>query len=376
MSCAQVAPQQDIDVVLSALMSSAPAGPTEEVRALIMQGLPHALAVSDGAQRHAFQDEFASHARGVLVDMHRISAEAESAASDSTSQATAACSAAEKCIEESAAVVEALRATAAQCSNVLEEAWSACKTAEAEQAASEQNNRAISDVMAQLRDQHERTASMFERSFKPLREGVCADDELKATSVQVVKDYLAWRGDVEKPLVAAAPFALQSCPSDRGDFDNIVVDALAKLFEADVATTQAALAAEEPNEQQISAEALGSWALADHLRDQSKFRATEHAESLSAVRREEGTHAKARAHAKECEEFLARCVLEQNECAARTRALVVALEAFDRLTAGTVVDSADKAMDGTSEAAAATSLAMQVCKAVHAPIVEAAQLGA
>lgn len=259
---------------------------------------------------------------------------------------------------------------------VLEEAQSACKTAEAEQAVAEQNNRAICDVMAQLRDQHERTASMFEGSFKPLREGKCADDEQKAQCVQVVKDYLEWRGDVEKPLVAAAPFALQSCPNERGDFDTIVVDALAKLFAADVATTQAALAAEEPNEQQLAAEALGSWALSDHLRDQAKLRATEHAESLNAVGREEATHARAQAHAKECDEVRARCVLEQNECAARTRALAVALEAFDRLTAGPEVDSADKAMDVSSEAAAATSLAMEVCKAAHAPIVEAAQLGA
>jgi len=299
--------QEDLAFLLKMVSAKPMGGAAANVntdRELVLSGLPHCFASSKDA-RHAFQTEFASLARGYLEKLEHTAAEQVAAADTNEAEAKQELDTALAEIIQINNGLEASNADVAEKKVEHEKAHDLLKNAQRQMKDAETELDVIKDQMDTIRADSAKACSALEGPFLMLKEGGWGDEEMLDGCVQAITDHFEERGKVEPTLLAATPVALRTQPSERGDFDNFVIESLTNIFNEDAESAAARLAQGAPDEAQASAEARGFWALAEVLCSRAQESAAVLAEAEKASNDAGSSHENAKRKATECETLLA-----------------------------------------------------------------------
>lgn len=251
-----------LSTVIDALFLAEPLG--NSVKTMLLEGLPH--AVKDGCS-HPFQKELVGLTDKVLksskeqVAEHLAVAEAnlEKAQQELVVLKTAELAtkmAAEEAASSSAAAEDAAAAAAL-----------AAAEADAEHQEVKRTHQSFLAYFAEQQEERSRVAAVEDGAFRLLVQGE-RDSETTIQAADVV-DKMLRESKAERVLVAAASHALCLLPENRGHYDTMVVEAVAKVLAGRLSDLDQGVRDAEPELHQKKAEIVGAWAIADCAQDNS-----------------------------------------------------------------------------------------------------------
>lgn len=300
-------------------------------RQMLLEGLPHAVKVP-GDKRHSFQEQFVLVFREALLEISKA-AKVSRAASE--------------------AAVEASKAKVEEALTAHREAISGYEAAESVVTERIREHAACSAAANLTRFEHERVlriqtkaderhgelhtlkaevSSILEGNLRTVLDVGSEDESVLDSTVDAVQQYLRKLG-AEPALVAAAMGALRCKPESRQAFDKLTASSLEEVLRAEASRIDVLLMQHQPEQEQVSAEQVGLWALLDResQREQAASLALADAElskKLAAAARD-GTLADISVKEAEVSQRLCEQVLAEE----RVKELGHALEAVERLVA-------------------------------------------
>jgi len=114
----------------------------------------------------------------------------------------------------------------------------------------------------ELQGERAEASFLMEGPLRMLLDGGWEDDDARDSALGAVGGYLA-SVQAEPTLLAAVPDALRCRPESRGPFDKLTASAVAELVKEKADDAAARIEAARPQQEDLSAEALGLWALSD-----------------------------------------------------------------------------------------------------------------
>jgi archaellum component FlaC len=359
----------DLERVAEAIRDGAVPCPSEGVRMMLLQGLPHALLTTNEVAisadkgnaaeagvaviRHEFQDEMLSLVRRVLEPALAAAEEARTAvvaekkevdevldalngeSTVATERAEAEAMIAKEKLTAYQAAVQAVEeadqvhAEAKAATGPVQEAKQKAEATKDAVTAMVEEMEAVTQVGADL------SAAALEKSALNIAEFL---EEIRA----------------EKCLVAAAPSALGKAAKERGRFDQITLQSVSAVITNTMREVDAKVTAATPAVEEASAMQLGTWAIHDlakeHEAETSKVLATaDEAAKLAA------TKARAAGEQVESQGAVVHTVLiKQEREDEKVDCLRAALDSFDRLVAGVAAEAEEAAMDDEASIPAAS----------------------
>merc|ERR1712232_707252 len=108
----------------------------------------------------------------------------------------------------------------------------------------------------------DRAASILDGTLSMLRNGGWGDAEDCEDSISTVKDFLQGVY-AETTLIAAFPAALRLRPEERRPFDKVIEQGAIDVVTSELKRLEEIVATGAGEEEHVSAEALGLWAISD-----------------------------------------------------------------------------------------------------------------
>jgi len=313
----------DVGRVCAAIRECTAAHCSAEARTVLQQALPH--AASTAGPRHAYQDEMLALAGKVLRADVQTAKESEKEKNDRVQEVDQELEHVEAASAGATEAVKASRVAAADRSNELRALTSKIKEAQDNQAEAEKAVQPVVDQQAASENEKKKVASISD-----LQASAAA---LGFGELSRVTSYLE-EIQAERALIAAVPGALGRQPSDRGRFDKITVESLEEVLTAKVNQMDEQIAELVPTLEEVTAMALGMWAIYDVTCDKRKAAA---AASQAADTAAEDACTQAGEKSKEVEEqtSLAQKIrAEQAAESANLEKIQRSVEALERVVAG------------------------------------------
>jgi hypothetical protein len=233
----------------------------QDVSDVLAAGLPHALGAGAG-QRHAYQEAVLDMAVEALRSGRHNAEEAKN-------EATAALEAERLKLQECTAHVDVVGSEQAAAEKTLADKQaahdSAVKAVEADQVnltQAEVVKGMIVKGMGERRSKRDRAASILDGTLSVLRGGGWGDAETCEDCISVVKEFLEGFS-AESTLIAAFPGALRLQPEQRRPFDTMIEQAVIDVVTAELKKLEGEVNTGIAEEEHVSAEALGLWAILD-----------------------------------------------------------------------------------------------------------------
>lgn len=237
-------------------------------RQMLVEGLPHAIKVH-GEKRHSFQEQFMLVLRDALLEISKAAEArlAESRAAVETSKAN---------VEEGAtAHQEAISAYEAAAALVTEKIQEHTKCEAAANVTRQEHEKlllakhSVDERQSELHTLKAEVSSILDGNFRMLLDVGCEDESVLDSTLDAVQQYLK-KIDAEPALIAAAMRALRCKPESRHAFDNLTVSSVLEVLNAEASRIDLLIMQHQPEQDDVTAEHLGLWALCDRESDQEK----------------------------------------------------------------------------------------------------------
>lgn len=257
---------KDAEIVMKVLIDDECLPPG--ARQMLVEGLPHAIKVHS-EKRHLFQEQFIFVLREALLDISKA-AEARQA------ESRAAVENSKKYVEEGATghqeAISAYEAAAALVTEKMQE-HAKCEAAahvtrqEHEQLLLAKNN--VDERQSELYTLKAEVSSILDGNLHMLLDAGCDNESVLDSTLDAVQQYLK-NIDAEPALIAAATRALRCKPESRHAFDKLTVSSVLEVLNAEASRIDALIMQHQPEQDDVTAEQLGLWALCDRESDQEK----------------------------------------------------------------------------------------------------------
>lgn len=305
--------------------------PSESVRQMLLEGLPHAF----GADRHSYQVEFAKLLRQHLDIERDVRLETQQKSISKSGEVKSQ-------LEESRTELSAAEETVKTARAVLEESAAALS---AKQAAAKEEEKLYLEAKAdkdaallkreKLETEKAEVDSVANGSLQMLVNGSWEDKDACDDFVSAVYEYLKSM-NCEAPLLAALPKALAQRPAERRLFDDVVFEEVARIIGEKVTTMTSAIDQAQEEFEDIKATDLGAWAIWDVACDEEAAAAKSHECAQDSLKQAEGTQSSLAAKIAEQNTLLEEADLDKVVAETNTQEIGKALAELDRLESGEI----------------------------------------
>jgi hypothetical protein len=305
----------------------------ESVKQLLLTALPQAY----GTNVHHFQKEVAAMLRKSLEDARVAAGEAQTASARRMKEAQSLLETLQAGVESNAGAEEAAQVSLKETVAAVEKAHAvvrqeeaACEEAASMKALATESQRKLEAAKAEVE-------SIQTGSFRMLLDGGWEDEEVRDACIDAVCSYLSTES-ADVVLMAALPKALALRPADHGTFDKLVVDEALRLLSEKVNECNAKLEQEADALEDITAEHLGVWAIADVARDKEVVANEEFDKANAALQNATKSKKLALSEATEQQALLETIASEASAMHSKVQTIDVALSSLSKLEAGEIID--------------------------------------
>mmetsp|Transcript_42754 Transcript_42754/g.118045 ORF Transcript_42754/g.118045 Transcript_42754/m.118045 type:complete len:368 (+) Transcript_42754:98-1201(+) len=338
---AATAKYADLQAAFSALTDLATGGGE-----MLKTGLPHAVEPS-ADERHAYQTELVTMVLDELRQAREAIEKKQASTNERFAEEQAHIKAAKARVEEITTKEEAAKNDVNGKSEALAAARMAVKGAERNHAESELVKTRMDRKLAELQKVRDRVAFAKESHLSMLCSGGWEDSDAQKEAVETVVQLIKEIG-AEDTLVVAMPAVFKVKPEARQPFDKFVEQAVVELVARHLEKLEAEIAVDTELAEQLSAEALGLWAIADVARDAVGVAEEALASSKGVLVEitDQRIHSETilTQHDKEVSELLTSQVLDEQ----RVSKFAAAIEAATRLQVDDYKDRGEPAQEGTA----------------------------
>lgn len=239
----------------------------DETRQMLIESLPYAMARQSGAELHPHQVQLLGIAHDAVRAAYQNAARHLEESESAVGEAEASLTSSNEGLAAATLERTQTRAAADSVAARLQGAEREVEQAEEELSRAEAARDAASAGVVELRNARNTVADAVAGPFALLRDGTWQDSQARNAAVEELQRRLADIG-AEDTLISAVPIAMARPPSERGGFDRVTVESLARVLENHIASLDARLAAGE--EAAAEAALLAAGALLSAARDHAK----------------------------------------------------------------------------------------------------------